>query len=436
VRDRATAVWLGLLALGVRAFAIVRYRIDSDEPQHLHIAWAWSEGQLAYRDFFDNHMPLFHVIAAPFVRLAGERPDILMIGRLLMVPLAAALLLLTWRIASSVTDRRTALWCVLAVSLTPPLLLKGVEFRNDNLCVVLCVAAVALVMNAQLFLAALLLGLAFCASLKAAVFAAALMMALVANGEASRRVFLPVTAGFMLPVAAMSGFFAWKNTLRELIFCTFEYNRMFPANPVRAHAGALAFIPMVIAVYSLIRRFMEKREMRLIVLTCGFFLALLVCFWPLITTRDFLPILPLAVIALVALTAARMPRLVPAIPALFVVWTIAYGALWRTPDPYYERLIAQTLATTRSNDYILDLKGETVFRRRSSYFVVEHVARELFASGKLHDTFATDMMRTHCRVAIANIDWFPSRSRAWLSKSTLVVGELRAVRYLESRRER
>ena len=50
------AVLVGGCAL-LRIAAFFRYRFDSDEPQHLHIAWAWTAGLLPYRDVFDNHAP-------------------------------------------------------------------------------------------------------------------------------------------------------------------------------------------------------------------------------------------------------------------------------------------------------------------------------------------------------------------------------------------
>src|SRR5262249_26715629 len=57
-----------LLRLG----AIFRYRFDSDEPQHLHVVWAWTQGLAQYRDVFDNHMPLFHLLNVP-VRTGSGR---------------------------------------------------------------------------------------------------------------------------------------------------------------------------------------------------------------------------------------------------------------------------------------------------------------------------------------------------------------------------
>src|SRR4051794_17888837 len=67
---------LVLLWLGLRSFSVFNHLWDSDEPQHLHVVWEWTQGVLPYRDFFDNHTPLFHVLFAPVLRLFGERADI------------------------------------------------------------------------------------------------------------------------------------------------------------------------------------------------------------------------------------------------------------------------------------------------------------------------------------------------------------------------
>src|SRR5258707_1292890 len=64
---------LAAISVVFRAVAFFNYRFDSDEPQHLHVAWGWTAGLLQYRDLFDNHAPLFHMLTAPLLALADER---------------------------------------------------------------------------------------------------------------------------------------------------------------------------------------------------------------------------------------------------------------------------------------------------------------------------------------------------------------------------
>jgi len=42
--ERATMPALLGIVLGLRLLLIPFYRVDSDEPQHLHVAWGWSQG--------------------------------------------------------------------------------------------------------------------------------------------------------------------------------------------------------------------------------------------------------------------------------------------------------------------------------------------------------------------------------------------------------
>src|SRR5262247_3871022 len=75
--ERWTLAALPAAMLGLRLPYVFAYPFDSDEPQHLHVAWAWTRGLLQYRDVFDNHAPLFHMLSAPLVALFGETPRIL-----------------------------------------------------------------------------------------------------------------------------------------------------------------------------------------------------------------------------------------------------------------------------------------------------------------------------------------------------------------------
>ena len=42
IHDRA-------LMIAFRIVNMLHYRFDSDEPQHLHVAWGWTQGLVQYR---------------------------------------------------------------------------------------------------------------------------------------------------------------------------------------------------------------------------------------------------------------------------------------------------------------------------------------------------------------------------------------------------
>ncbi|MBC8106302.1 MAG: hypothetical protein H7Z14_06915 [Anaerolineae bacterium] len=58
--------WSALIALGY--FARLSYGQEDDEFQHLHMAWRIGQGEVPYRDFFELHPPLWHMVMAPIVR--------------------------------------------------------------------------------------------------------------------------------------------------------------------------------------------------------------------------------------------------------------------------------------------------------------------------------------------------------------------------------
>src|SRR5438132_9524981 len=94
--ERLVLLALFVLLVAIRAIAFFHYRFDSDEPQHLHVAWGWTAGLLQYRDLFDNHAPLFHMATAPILRLVGERPDVLLYMRAPMLLLFAVVIWVTY----------------------------------------------------------------------------------------------------------------------------------------------------------------------------------------------------------------------------------------------------------------------------------------------------------------------------------------------------
>src|SRR5688572_24986612 len=128
------SIW-GFLAaaITVRLAFVLAHRISSDEPQHLHVAWAWSHGLVQYRDVFDNHFPLLHLIFAPLMSLMPESSAVLLIARLAIAPVALACAWLLYKLALPLLGERTAAIAAITFSVLPPWLPASVEFRNDTL---------------------------------------------------------------------------------------------------------------------------------------------------------------------------------------------------------------------------------------------------------------------------------------------------------------
>src|SRR5205085_12617603 len=138
----AAAAFL-IVQLALRVILALRIGFDTDEPQHLHVAWAWTRGLVPYRDVFDNHAPLFHLATAPLVAAFGERPELLFAARMAMIPLAIAALAAVFAIGRALFSASVGVWSAALVGLMPAYLLTSVQFRADDLWAALWPAAIA-----------------------------------------------------------------------------------------------------------------------------------------------------------------------------------------------------------------------------------------------------------------------------------------------------
>jgi len=167
----------------LRVAYILHYRIDSDEPQHLHVVWGWTHGFLPYRDVFDNHAPVFQALCAPLFRLLGERADIVLWMRLAMTPFFVATLWCVKCIVSAYAGRRAGYLSAWLTALFPPFFYHSIEFRPDQMWSTLWMVVIALLVCGRMspkraFGTGLILGLAFAVSMKTVLMLATLGAAL------------------------------------------------------------------------------------------------------------------------------------------------------------------------------------------------------------------------------------------------------------------
>jgi len=333
---RRTLLFLGAVATGLlfRFALIFRYRFDSDEPQHMHVAWGWAHGLVQYRDVFDNHMPLFHLLSAPLFLASGDDPRLLFAARMLMVPLFAVSLILVWAIARRLFDETAAWWATALVAFFPPYFLGSLEYRTDDLWVVCWLAAVVVAISdlsplPRSAFTCFFLGLAFAVSMKSVLFAialggSALITLLLTRRDGER---LPpaqvmrnaaAAAGCALaPPVLVAGGFAAAGVWRPFVYGVFEHN-IFPFEHrwrvlwlVLLYPGARA-IALAIARSGGDAPLVRKRLF--VFLTVAIYTVVLAAFWPMTNAETFLPVYPLVVLLVAPLTI----RSRAAIPALCV----------------------------------------------------------------------------------------------------------------------
>lgn len=451
------------IALVLRVLLSYHFRIDSDEPQHLHVVWGWAHGFLPYRDIFDNHMPAFQALSVPLFRLLGVRADIVLPMRLAMIPLFATTIWCVWKITASIFSPRIALWTALLATLFPPFFLKSVEYRPDELWIavwlmVLTVLVTGRATVARAFTAGLLLGAAFSVSMKTTLMAVALGLACTGTLLALRfggyriegRRLISYFGAALLGIITMPAlavlFFISHRAGPQMLACVISHN-ILPHLARRwwlmqRAACWLAFIPFELFGVWLIWRWRETIALRprltLIFLAGAFYYSTFVSFWPLRQPQTLLPFFPVMVIVVAPCllwfldVVSKRTRMVWFIlPALIVATEIVL--IDRNGSPFANNttdkiaLIANVLRLTNESDYVMDSKGETIYRRRPIYYTLDGITRWRMHDHLIRDDIRERLIETRTALAVT-IGRMPEADVAFVTSNYLPVAfRLRAL---------
>jgi 4-amino-4-deoxy-L-arabinose transferase-like glycosyltransferase len=441
-----------IVATGVMRLAFVfLYRFDSDEPQHLHVIWAWSHGLLQYRDVFDNHMPLFHWLCLPLYARVGDQPAAFWVMRLLMVPAFALELWLAFALGRELFGRRVGAWAAVMTAVFPLSLLGSVEFRPDSLWTALWLGTLWVLVRGGFTArraagAGLLLGLALCVSLKTTLFMLTLAFAggiLLASrwpvdgrrirgwGLAAAALLVPV---LLLPVpigiffvreGAWEAF--WHGVVAHNLFGTRPWWRlaMFPLSLPALVWGAAQFARSAVP---------PGGRRAFLFLVVGVYGSALSTLWPLLSLEVYLPLYPVGLVFIAALLAGVEPAarraaagwrlLAPALTTGAAAVSLLLAQPWRNRAADQMALAGDVLRLTDPDDAVLDLKGELPFRRRALRQVMETVTRILMERGVIADTIAEQAVAARACVVTPLWRAFPARARAFIEAAYLDTGRL------------
>jgi 4-amino-4-deoxy-L-arabinose transferase-like glycosyltransferase len=266
--ERIIFLVLAAVSLGLRLLAFSRYQFDSDEPQHLHVTWGWTAGLVQYRDVFDNHTPLFHMITAPILRAFGERADILLYMRGPMLVLFAIVIACTYIAGRAMDSRRAGAWAALMLSMFPPFFLKSLEYRSDNPWNALWMVAFVLMLSAphtvtSALLIGLLFGAALAASIKLALLIIASAVALLIVRRIEPRAALAALGGALIVPAAILLYFARLGALDDLIFGVVGFNSVLAESRTLVWTGRIVYPFAIAAIFFAARRFRDAEPRRL-----------------------------------------------------------------------------------------------------------------------------------------------------------------------------
>ncbi len=425
----------GALLLVVRWFYAHGDIWNSDETQHLHVVWSWANGFLPYRDFFDNHTPLFHVLWVPLFRALGERADIVLPMRLAMTPLFAASLWCIYRIGANVFSPRAGLWSALLLGCFPPFFQLMGQFRTDVLWTFFWIVSLTLLTGGpltprRLFFTGLIVGAAFGVSMKTVLLLLVIAVAGTvtgivwwrcaprAEGDSAgigRKLSMAGAGlgGLLIVPVLIVLFFAAHDSLRQMYYCIIEHNTLPGEISWRRNLhrimrpASLSFLPaFALAAFSLpLFKTDPRRAARQIflILCAGMFCPVLYGFWRMITTQDYAPWHPL--LALVAapavlLLAKGLAKFQPRYGTWFayavllltvggeVRWLLRHVDVFNSGSTDRMAAISEALRLTNPGEYVMDPKGDLIFRPRAYYYVLETLTKKRLRRGLIKDDLA------------------------------------------------
>ena len=449
--ERRLAILLIALLVAAKIAYVYTYRADSDETQHLHVVWGWAHGFLPYRDFFDNHSPLFQFLCSPFLRLLGERADIVLPMRWAMIPLYLLCLWLVYRMGTILYSRRLAFWAAVLTGAYPIFFTKSTEFRTDDLWMLLWLFALLVLIKRPLsgvnvFLAGLTFGACFATSMKtsALIISLGVAVTLVLIAKTARKqpvnwmhllrlVMISLTGMAIVPAIVLV-YFASQGALPNLYYCVIQHNLVagFFRLDVskRIQVFALPILLSVFGAYFAARYPANDgatQDRRMVLALASAALALMFgLYWPIIEPHDILPLAPLVFLtAAPALARAlKSGETSPALALPFLAGVELVVLLALSPPRLHAldettTLISDVLKLTSKEDYVMDAKGESVFRRRATYYVLEGVTLRRLELGLIKDDIPERLMAT--RAPVASVLRTPPRAREFIEQNYLPV---------------
>ena len=410
---------------------------------------------LQYRDLFDNHGPIFHLLCVPLFRALGERADILVLMRLGMIPLLGVALWCVYRIGANVFSKKAGIWAAIFTGLYPEFFFTSTEFRTDDLWTVLWLASLVIATAGGLsgrrsFLIGLLLGAAFGVTVKTGLMVGAVSFAALwiigyqwAAGQTLnwRRISAFASAGLLgllIVPAALVLFFASQGASNEFLYCNIFHNLVPHAqNWERFDAHVLWFpIFAVISLGVFIRLGRRRIEPRIflaifLTLVAGSYFTALKTFFPTLSRQDDLPFIPLLVLLITALISgamislptrtrdffARFAPLIALAEALSILLTVPIQKD-RTREDI--AMVAGVLRATKPSEFVMDATGEAIFRRRPFYYVIEAFTRARIQQGSIKDEIVEKMIERG--TILARPEGLPKMSREFIRQNYLPIG--------------
>jgi hypothetical protein len=408
---------------------------------------------------------------APIFGLIGDRATILYEMRFILLPMYFIAAWCTYQIGTSLFSRWASIWAVILVGLYTRYHFISLEFRTDNLWAPLWLLCITILVTGSLtarraLVAGLLLGLCFGVSMKSVLFllsiAVAALLTLLLVGRRNLALswthLVQCIAAFLISTATVPAtimiFFAFKGLWREFRYCVFDFNflaRGASENSLAYTINLTLTIIIALPIILYVARPMIRptggaglafRRVFILMVCTSYFLAFKT-FWPVRSHDDDPPFYPLVAVlcsgGLVAFSNVLngfksnqryILRSMP-LPAFLAVAEIlllvVMQPIWKDRTRTETDLLRNVLALLKQGDYVLDCKGETIFRQRCIWPVFETITDSAIQRGMLMDDTPEKCAETHtCVAATPLMKSIPRGTRRFVKRNYLqVTGNLR-----------
>ena len=470
-RENLLAAGILSIAMVIRIIDIFTRNFDSDEPQHLHVIWGWAHGYVQYRDIFDNHTPLFHMLFAPLFALLPEWDGVIYVMRFAVLPFYLVTLLCTYLIGKTLFSHRTGLWAMVFLALYGRFFIKMLEFRTDDLWTALLTLGIYLMVRRPItvkssFLVGVVFGAALAVSFKTMILLIALIVSLPLAWALASSYSIPTLkqrlinfcyaiAGFLVIPTALVVFFYCLNALPEFYYGVIQHNSMAHGKSTLDYGKrVIQFLIWMVATCCFawyigrITQDAESRLKRLFVMATGMiYFTIIFTFWPIVTPQTQLPGFPLLIISLTPFLTGEYSfldkilgrsskwraELKVASPILLIAVIAITQLFMLTRESSMvgrllykdQRMWKDVLRYTDPGDYVMDAKGESIFRRRPYFYGFETITMQLEASGAIPDNSADSLIAKPTYVVVAESFYrYPAKLQNFVHNNYLLADTL------------
>jgi hypothetical protein len=371
-----------------------------------------------------------------------------------------------YRLGVLLKSVEVGLWAAIFAALSPAFCYTFTEFRADDMWTALWLVSLVVLLggrpNGKRGLAAgLLFGAAIATSLKtlallgclgASAIAGLILCGRMRTALKDRRTYVFVgtlLAGSLVVPGLLALWFARQGALHHAVFGIFTYNsvphlgRLHAARAVRVGvlemAGAVALlIPLSAWMAPRVIAPGRRLAFHLIFLGSGFYGALIYSLWPLLDAEHLIPFHPLIITGLMPLLLDTLARLnlprraavqhaLPALTACAIMAAEAWSVRANATAGFTAHL-AELLRLSNPTDYVMDIKGETLFRPRPCPYLFEGVGIARAQRGLMPDDVPEQMMaKKTCITIRPNYRFTSPHTLAFMEENYISVGGYRVL---------